>query len=206
MTAYVHPTAVVGGNYQPAPFTIIDAEVDLRPNVISSAPSCSVRTAPASAITCSIGDHVTIHDGAVIGAGCVSATARGRHGAGSFPCGGGRAPGDWRGDRGAVHHRCERRHRRADALGPRVGVGRLSIGENCSWGRLHDRPNVTIERGRALPTACESGAERSSARGAIGETCPRRLWRSATPIQRARRRAAPVTTRSRDRMACAPSH
>jgi UDP-N-acetylglucosamine acyltransferase len=35
LAAYVHPSAVVGENYQPAPFTLIDAEVVIGANVIT---------------------------------------------------------------------------------------------------------------------------------------------------------------------------
>jgi acyl-[acyl carrier protein]--UDP-N-acetylglucosamine O-acyltransferase len=35
MTAYVHPSAIVGENFKPAPFTIIDSEVTVGDNVIT---------------------------------------------------------------------------------------------------------------------------------------------------------------------------
>ena len=67
MTAYVHPTAVVGDNYKPAPFTLIDAEVVIGANVITGS-FVHVRFGARIGDNVLVGDHVTIHDGAVVGA------------------------------------------------------------------------------------------------------------------------------------------
>ena len=70
MAAYVHPTAIVGDNYKPAPFTLIDAEVVLGANVITGS-FLHIRYGATIGDDVLVGDHVTIHDGTVVGAGSV---------------------------------------------------------------------------------------------------------------------------------------
>jgi len=72
MTAYVHPTAVVGDNFKPAPFCLVDDEVRIGDNVITGA-CCHIRHGAAIGDNVLIGDHVTIQDDAVIGSGTVIA-------------------------------------------------------------------------------------------------------------------------------------
>ena len=72
MTAYVHPTAVVGDNFKPAPFTVIDDDVRIGDNVITG-PGVHIRHGAVIGDNVLIGDHVTIHDEAHIGSNSVIA-------------------------------------------------------------------------------------------------------------------------------------
>jgi len=72
MTAYVHPTAVVGDNFKPAPFTLIDDEVRIGDNVITG-PGVHIRHGAVIGDNVLIGDNVTIQDDAHIGSGTVIA-------------------------------------------------------------------------------------------------------------------------------------
>lgn len=72
MTAYVHPTAVVGDDFKPAPFVLIDDDVKIGDRVITG-PFVHIRHGAVIGDDVLIGDHVTIQDGAVIGSGTVIA-------------------------------------------------------------------------------------------------------------------------------------
>ncbi len=72
MTAYVHPTAVVGDNFKPAPFTLIDDEVKIGDHVILGT-GTHIRHKAVIGDNVLIGDHVTIQDEAVIGSNTVIA-------------------------------------------------------------------------------------------------------------------------------------
>lgn len=72
MSAYVHPTAVIGADFKPAPFAIVDEDVKIADDVQTGS-FVHIEAGAEIGEGCRIGSHVTIGAGAKLGAGCVIA-------------------------------------------------------------------------------------------------------------------------------------